>query len=211
MKKILILGLLLLCPQLASAQTSRNPCYTTGALTTNGIANCIGVGNTTPLPSGQYTFDGANWNAGSGLLVGTAGAPATDVVTVQFPLASGAAGYPSASTPVTASSGNVAAAVATATLAAAVGKTTYICGFSITSSGSTAAVVVSPTVTNVITGTMTHTYASVAGATLANQALVIPFSPCIPASATNTTIPVSLPSLGAGNTNTTVNAWGYQQ
>ena len=113
-------------------------------------------------------------------------------------------------TPITAASGNVANNVATATLAAAAGKTTYICGFSITSTGSTAAAVVSPTVTNTITGTLTFTYASVAGATLANQPLIIPFNPCVPANAVNTTIPVSVPALGTGNTNTTVNAWGFQ-
>ncbi len=112
---------------------------------------------------------------------------------------------------ITASSGNVAAAVATATLAAATGKVTYICGFMVTSAGSTAAAVVSGTITNVITGTMTFTYTSVAGATLANQPLVVPFGTCIPAANPNTTIPVSLPSLGAGNTNATVSAWGYQR
>jgi hypothetical protein len=112
---------------------------------------------------------------------------------------------------ITASSGNVAAGVATATLAAAVGKVDYICGFSITSAGSTAAAVVSPTVTSVITSTMTFTYTTVAGATLANAPLVVPFNPCISAATPNTTIPVSVPSLGAGNTNTTVNAWGFQR
>ena len=101
--------------------------------------------------------------------------------------------------------------VATATLAAAVGKVDYICGFSITSAGSTAAAVVSPTVTSVITSTMTFTYTTVAGATLANAPLVVPFNPCISAATPNTTIPVSVPSLGAGNTNTTVNAWGFQR
>lgn len=115
-----------------------------------------------------------------------------------------------AATSVTAASGNVAAATATATLAASAGKTTYICGFSITSTGSTAAAVVSPTVTNTITGALTFTYASVAGATLTNQPLIVPFNPCVPANAANTAIPVALPSLGAGNTNTTVNAWGFQ-
>ncbi len=113
---------------------------------------------------------------------------------------------------ITASSGNVAAATATATLAAATGKVTYICGFAITSSGSTGAAVVSPTVTNVITGTMTFTYTTVAGVTLANAPLIVPFTTrCIPANAPNTTIVVSVPSLGAGNTNTTVSAWGYQR
>ena len=113
---------------------------------------------------------------------------------------------------ITTSSGNVAAATATATLAAATGKVTYICGFAITSSGSTGAAVVSPTVANVITGTLTFTYTTVAGVTLANVPMIVPFTTrCIPANAPNTAIPVSVPSLGAGNTNATVNAWGYQR
>jgi hypothetical protein len=113
--------------------------------------------------------------------------------------------------PITAASGNVAAGVATATLAAALGKVTYICGFSITSAGSTGAAVVSPTVTNVITGTMTFTYATVAGATLGNPPLIVPFNPCLPANAPNTAIPIALPSLGAGNLSASVNAWGFQR
>jgi hypothetical protein len=112
---------------------------------------------------------------------------------------------------ITASSGNVAAGVAVATLAAVTGKVTYICGFAITSAGSTGAAIVSPTVTNTVTGTMTFTYASVAGVTLGNQPLVVPFNPCISASAPNTTVVVTLPSLGAGNTNASVSAWGYQR
>jgi hypothetical protein len=118
--------------------------------------------------------------------------------------------YPSGATPVNHASGNVANAPATATLAAAVGKTTYICGFTITSTGSTAAAIVSPTITNLVTSTMTLTYVSVAGATASNQPLIVPLLPCIPANATNTTIVVTLPALGAGNTNATVNAWGFQ-
>jgi hypothetical protein len=108
------------------------------------------------------------------------------------------------------SSGTVAAATATATLPATPGRYTYICGFSITSSGSTAAAVVAATVTSVVGGTMTYTYTSVAGATLANTPLIVAFTPCLPATAANTTIPVSIPSLGSGNTNTTVTAWGFQ-
>lgn len=110
---------------------------------------------------------------------------------------------------VSASSGNVAAGTATATLAAVSGWTTYICGFSITSSGSTGALVVSPTVTGLNGGTLTFTYTSIAGVALANAPLVVPFSPCQPATAQNVAIVVSMPSLGTGNTNATVNAWGY--
>lgn len=110
-----------------------------------------------------------------------------------------------------AASGNVANATATATIAATVDKKNYLCGFSITSTGSTAAAVVSPTVTGLSGGTLTLSYATVAGATLSNQPLIVNFSLCIPASATNTAIAVALPALGAGNTNATVNAWGYRQ
>lgn len=117
---------------------------------------------------------------------------------------------PVGATAINAASGNVAAASAVATLAAAVGKTTFIAGFSITSSGSTAAAVVSATVVGLVSTTATFTYVSVAGATLTNQPLVVTFYPPIPASATNTAIVVTLPSLGTGNTNATVNAWGYQ-
>lgn len=144
------------------------------------------------------------------LTAGNSGETFVDTAGRLCVAATQASQYPSGATPITAASGNVAAGTATATLAAVAAKTTFICGFSITSAGSTAAAVVSPTVTGTITGTLTFTYVSVAGVTLANQPLVVPFSPCVPASAVNTTIPVALPSLGAGNTNATVNAWGYQ-
>jgi hypothetical protein len=118
--------------------------------------------------------------------------------------------YPATSAALTAASGNVANASAAATLAGAAAKTTYICGFVITSAGSTAAAVVSPTITGTISGTLTFSYATVAGATLQNATLSIAFPRCIPASATNTAVVVTLPALGAGNTNATVIAWGYR-
>jgi len=114
-------------------------------------------------------------------------------------------------TQITASSGNVAAATATATLAAVAGKTTFICGFQATAGGATAAAVVTGTITNIITGTMSWTYGANTGAGVPTAPLVVPFNPCVPANAVNTTIVVSMPSLGAGNTNATVSAWGYQR
>jgi hypothetical protein len=119
--------------------------------------------------------------------------------------------YPVGATALTAASGNVAAAVATATLAGAASVTTYITGFEITGAGATAASVVNITVTGTISGTLTYTLAVAAGATLSNQPLVIQFSPAIPASAVNTSIVVSCPSLGTGNTNNTVVAHGYRK
>jgi hypothetical protein len=112
---------------------------------------------------------------------------------------------------VNASSGNVAAGTASATLAAVSGKTNYLSGFSLTSSGATAASVVTGTVTGILGGTLSFTQAVVAGATLANAPLNVSFNPPLAASAPNVAIVVSFPSLGAGNTNTTVNAFGYQQ
>jgi len=115
--------------------------------------------------------------------------------------------------PITASSGNVAAATATATLAANADarRTSYICGFAATAGGATAAATVNLTVTNVITGTMTYNYGAQAGAGIPTAPLVVQFSPCIPATGPSTTIVVSMPSLGTGNTNASVNAWGFQR
>jgi hypothetical protein len=118
--------------------------------------------------------------------------------------------YPSGATPLTAASGNVAAATAAATLAATSGKTTYITGFAITGTGATGALAVSVTVTGVITGTLTYTYAAAAGAAVENTPLIVNFPHPIPASATNTTIVVSCPTLGTGNTNNTAVAYGFQ-
>lgn len=118
--------------------------------------------------------------------------------------------YPAGSIPVSNSSGNQSNAVATATLPAVAAKTTYIAGFQVTGSGSTAALVVSVTVVNTVGGTMTYTYTFVIGVAVPNQPLVVQFLHAIPATAVNTTIAVSCPAGGAGNTNNTVNAQGYQ-
>jgi hypothetical protein len=111
---------------------------------------------------------------------------------------------------ITADSGNKANTVATATLAAAAGKTTYIIGFSVTASGATAALVVTVTLTGVITGTKNYTFVFPAGATVAAAPLVISFAKPIPASAVNTAIAVSCPASGTGGTNCTVTAEGFQ-
>jgi len=117
--------------------------------------------------------------------------------------------YPSGATPINATSGDVAAAVAAATLAAASGKTTYIAGFTFTSTGSTSAATVDITVTDG-TWTVTFVQVSVAGAATANQMLNIHFPYPLPASAANTTIVASAPSLGTGNLHACMNAYGFQ-
>lgn len=111
---------------------------------------------------------------------------------------------------VVASSGNVAAAVATATLPALAGRTTYITGFEVTGAGATAGAAVTVTVSNIIGAvTLSYTYTAAVGAAVANQPLTVQFPEPIPGTAVNTAIAVSCPSLGTGNTNNTVVAHGF--
>ncbi len=117
--------------------------------------------------------------------------------------------HPGSETYVTAGSGNVAAAAAVAALPAVAGKTNYVCGFTITSTGSTATAIVRATLAGLISGTLGFTYVTLTGATLANPTVVVNFNTPIPASAVNTAITFTLPSLGAGNTNAEVNIWGF--
>jgi len=111
----------------------------------------------------------------------------------------------------TSSSGNVANATATATLAGAAGKTTYIQGFVVSGSGATIGLPVTVTVTGTVGGTMHFTYCASSGVLLGNTPMVIDLSGSpISASAQNTSIVVSCPALGLGCTNNTVIAYGFQ-
>lgn len=114
--------------------------------------------------------------------------------------------YPNGAIPITASQTGTTAAT-TATLAGAVGKTTYICSLSIRSNA-TAAATGDATVTGTITGTLhyTHWTAPLAsGIGLTEQI----FSPCVPASTTNTAIAVISPAPGSGGVVSST-ATGYQ-
>ncbi len=120
--------------------------------------------------------------------------------------------YPTGAVAVT-GSGTGTVGVVTATLAAASGKTTFICGYSYTGTNATLATVGSVTVTGVITATMSFGFTTLAlGITIPDPSpLVQNFYPCIPGSAVNTAIAVNGPALGSGATLATVAAWGYQQ
>lgn len=119
--------------------------------------------------------------------------------------------YATGAVPLVATSGNVAAAVAAATLGGAVGKTTYITGFQIAGSGATIGAVVNCTGSGLVGSvTLNYPYAAIAGAVLMNTPIIVSFPTPVPASATNTAIVVSCPSLGTGNTNNSVNAQGFQ-
>jgi hypothetical protein len=110
---------------------------------------------------------------------------------------------------ISATSGDQAAATATATLPAIQNRITYLCGFSVTGTGATSTSVVAITVGNVA-ATTTFDLVVPAGATLILPLTQYSFAPCIPASAVNTSVTVSVPSLGTGNAHSQVTAWGYQ-
>jgi hypothetical protein len=98
-------------------------------------------------------------------------------------------------------------AATTATLPAAGGKFTYICGFSITSTA-TAGLASTATVATVAGGN-TLTFGQSVGTSPAVASTLENFSPCIPASAVSTGITVTSAAAGtAGVTN--VSVWGYQ-
>jgi hypothetical protein len=81
-----------------------------------------------------------------------------------------------------------------ATLAAMPGYYNYVCGFTVSSGGTTSAAPVTITVTGGTGGTLSYIYVPATG----GASLPINFSPCVVASATNIAIAVNIPALGAG-------------
>lgn len=96
-------------------------------------------------------------------------------------------------------------AAVSATLTGAPGQFTYICGFTVTSGGTTTALAANVTITGIPT-TLNYTYIFVSSG---QGALGIAFPACIASSALNTNIVVSVPGGGAGTT-VAVAAWGYR-
>lgn len=130
------------------------------------------------------------------------------VVIPDTPTGFAAEKLPSAATPQYVSSGNKAAAVASAAIPATAGQYSWLNGFDITGGGATGASVVQATVTDG-TWTLTYEVAVPAGATVGLTPLFVRFPTPLRSTAVNTAITVSCPSLGAGNTNACVNAEGY--
>lgn len=113
--------------------------------------------------------------------------------------------YPLGSTPITASATGTTAAT-TATLAASSTARTWICGFAIGSTATTA-VGGNATITGTITGTLNFEMGTgAAPAVVQTQAT---FFPCIPSSAVNTAIAVVSAAPGTAGV-ISVTAWGYQ-
>lgn len=118
---------------------------------------------------------------------------------------------PSGATQVSVSSGNVAASVATASMPAVVGQTNYVSGFIVTAGGATVGADVTVTLAGIAGGTMSFTFTFPLGAAVPAAPLIVQFQTPLAASAANTTITLSVPSGGNGNTNCTANIWGRVQ
>jgi hypothetical protein len=117
--------------------------------------------------------------------------------------------YPENSTPLGASSGNVANASAVATLTCPADKTAYISQFTVTGSGATAGLPVVVTVTGLLGGTQSFVFTFPAGVLVGAVPLDVDFPIPLPASGIGTNIVVTCPAGGAGNTNAAVSATGY--
>ena len=120
-------------------------------------------------------------------------------------------GMPPTAVAVSATSGVVAAAAATAAMPAVAGKTNYLMGFEFSGLGATGASVVTATLTGLLGGTRSYTISVPAGATLQTTpaTIFIKFAIAVPASAPNTAITWSVPSLGTGNTFSIASIEGY--
>jgi hypothetical protein len=112
-------------------------------------------------------------------------------------------------TGLSASSGNVANATATASLPAKVGQIAYMTSWLVAASGATAGATVNLTVTGLAGGTLTVPFTFPAGANVAAYALTPTYYPGLQAAAANTPITISLPAGGAGNTNAAVSVQGF--
>lgn len=131
------------------------------------------------------------------LLLGLASAALAQIVTV--------APFPQGGQPnnLTASS-TFTTGTSTVTLAGAAGRWTYLCGFTLTTGATTAAITGAVTITGVPT-TMNFTYVFVS---TGQGVLGIAFPGCISASASNTSIVINIPAGGAGTVGS-ASAWGY--
>jgi hypothetical protein len=170
----------------------------------NATLSSILTGVTSAIPAGTNVIGHVIADTGSTTAVSSL--PALPAGTNTIGNVGQTSQYPSGATPETISATGTTGAT-TATLAATSGKTTYICGFSIRANA-TAAATGNATVTGTITGTLNFTQwtaPNASGLGINEQV----FTPCIPASATNTTIPVVSAAPGSGGV-VSVTAWGYE-
>jgi hypothetical protein len=108
---------------------------------------------------------------------------------------------------VTASATGTTGAVV-ATLPAAVGKLTWVCGAYVTGNEAATGAVVNVTIANIVTGSMVIPISHPVTPNVGTLSLA--FNPCIPGNAPNTAVTVTSAADAAG-TNVAVAAWGYQR
>jgi hypothetical protein len=124
--------------------------------------------------------------------------------------AAGAAGYPAGAVPVAAVASG-ANQINTATLPAAVGKTTYVAGIEMSAGGATGAGLQAATLAGALGGTFSWVVeVPSASGSQALKPISVTFNPPLPASAANTAISFSLAALGAGNVSAQVSIRGFQ-
>jgi hypothetical protein len=94
-----------------------------------------------------------------------------------------------------------------AAIAAKSGQWTYLCGFVVTTAGTTPAALGNVTVTGTVGGTMNYEYLFVSSG---QGILGIAFGPgCIQSASTATPITVNVPASGGSGTVGAVTAWGF--
>lgn len=178
-----VLGLFVLYPHIAKAQSQRNPCYYT---TQNpGPGNgCIPISAATPMP-----------------VTAAANSPVTVTINGPTPLPVAISG----NTGITQIQGNATGTTGAVvgTLAAAAGITTFLCDFDVTALGTAS---VGPIVIAGLLGG-SKTYQLTAGGTIP---LSKSFNPCLPASAINTAITITT-TADATASAVDVNSSGYQK
>lgn len=123
--------------------------------------------------------------------------------------ATGGGIYPDGAIPIIAASGNKANASAAATLVGTATTTVYLAGFECTATGATTGLAATVTITGILGGTLSYTFAFPAGVLVEANDLIVRFQPPLPASAVNVSIVVTLPAGGTGNTNATTVAHGF--
>ena len=194
-------------PTLTNGQAGFVQCGSGGGIVVGGA---VSNANSGVLPSStnlgavayNYLWNGGTWDQAQGIAVGTAGVPATDVLTVQPPASNGT--FPPASTPVGAVATGTTGSVV-ATMAATALVTNYLCEFDISAIGGTAAV--GPiVVAGLVGGSRTYQLSSLAAGVNFSKS----FNPCLPASAINTAITITTTADGTA-TAVDVNASGYRQ
>jgi hypothetical protein len=122
----------------------------------------------------------------------------------------GNAGFPTGATPATAAASGTTAG-ATATLAAAPTRYTYICGLSVSPGAATAAITITVTTTGLTNNFTWNVGAPAVAAGTTAAILTVTFPTCLPSSAINTGIAVTAGALGTGGVGQNVNTWGFQQ